>query len=33
MAEETDGAGERLRPRSPEVSIDRIGRRLVVIFW
>ena len=26
-------AGERLRPRSPEVSIDRMGSRLAVIFW
>jgi hypothetical protein len=28
-----EGSGDRLRPRSPEVSIDRMGSRLAVIFW
>ena len=33
LSSASKGSGERLRPRSPEVSIDRMGSRLAVIFW
>ena len=33
VSSRSKGSGDRLLPRSPEVSMDRMGSRLAVIFW